>query len=80
MTIDKIENFTVGVKDLKESKANKHASFPHVAALNPSGAALAYIKELDLEIVVKTIAATKYSTAHFAAVCRTDENLKFLVA
>lgn len=58
--------FTFTAEELEEAKKNKKANFAHVAALNPSGAALKFLVDNEHQIN-QTFGQT--STAHYAAVC-----------
>ncbi len=58
--------FTFKAEELTEVKKNKKANYAHVAALNPSGAALQFL--LDHEHEIEQIFG-QTSTAHYAAVC-----------
>lgn len=51
----------------------------HVAALNLTGAGLKHLISVELPIETISAAATKYTTAHFAAVCSSDANLNILI-
>lgn len=55
---------------------NQKASYAHIAALNPSGKALMFLIDNGHEF---DVTINKQATAHFAAVCNTDANLKILV-
>jgi hypothetical protein len=63
-------------EEMRQAKRNQIFNYAHVAALNPSGRGLAYLIEKKHDFNV-TVALN--STAHYAAVCNTSENLKILV-
>jgi hypothetical protein len=58
--------FTFTAEELEETKKNKKANFAHIAALNPTGAALQFLVDNEHQIN-QTFGQT--STAHYAAVC-----------
>lgn len=60
--------------DIDAVKTNKTAYLSHVAALNPTGEALNFLKSINFEI---NKAFNKQSFAHFAAVCNTEASLNF---
>lgn len=76
LTVDQLKKFKISKEDLEQAKANLTYRLSHIAALNPSGVALEYLKQEGLPI---DETHAKISTVHYAAVCDKSINLKFLL-
>ena len=76
MTVTDIKKIKLSKEELDAAKANANYRLSHIAALNPSGTSLQWLKSQELP-VDETHA--HISTVHYAAVCNTEVNLKFLI-
>lgn len=76
LTKDTVKGFKLTKEEIETAKTNNNYRLSHIAALNPSGAALEYLKVGGHQI---DETHANISTVHYAAVCNTNVNLKFLV-